>query len=170
MKKSLSIQKSHDSMYHPGRLDSTRSDSILRRSSIDKVITLLGDAVELLGLRDAPHDDEDILMLRNRLFRRLVETHNYSAIAIESSFPRVDAAIVHAKVLHFVLDYLASIDSTSGHRERYRSASWPGRYSRYGIINPIPVTVLLNILPLRDYSDKSHYVLLLRNIKRSSGI
>ena len=30
-----------------------------------------------------------ILMLRNRLFLCLVETHGYRAIAIESSFPRV---------------------------------------------------------------------------------
>jgi erythromycin esterase-like protein len=36
-------------------------------------------------------------MLRNRLFQRLVETHGYSAIAIESSFPRA----------HIVNDHVA---------------------------------------------------------------
>lgn len=36
----------------------------------------------------ALHGGEDILILRNRLFQRLAEAHGYSAIAIESSFPR----------------------------------------------------------------------------------
>ncbi len=57
-------------------------------AAIDKVIASLDDSVELLGFGEALHGGEDILMLRNRLFQRLVETHGYSAIAIESSFPR----------------------------------------------------------------------------------
>ena len=57
-------------------------------AAIDKIIALLDDSVELLGFGEALHGGEDILMLRNRLFQRLVETHGYSAIAIESSFPR----------------------------------------------------------------------------------
>ena len=52
------------------------------------MIAALGDAVELLGFGEALHGGEDILILRNRLFQRLVEAHGYSAIAIESSFPR----------------------------------------------------------------------------------
>ncbi len=60
-------------------------------ASIDKVISALGDSVELLGFGEALHGGEDILMLRNRLFQRLVERHGYSAIAIESSFPRARA-------------------------------------------------------------------------------
>ncbi|WP_410510309.1 erythromycin esterase family protein [Methanosarcina hadiensis] len=44
--------------------------------------------MELLGFGEALHGGEDILILRNLLFRRLVEAHGYSAIAIESSFPR----------------------------------------------------------------------------------
>jgi len=153
-------------------------------ASIDKVIASLDDSVELLGFGEALHGGEDILMLRNRLFQRLVETHGYSAIAIESSFPRArvvndyvagrgpasyeavqEAGFSHGfgwleanrelvewmrqynadpshsvklqfygfdsptemtssdsprQVLHFVIDYLASIDSTSAqeHRER----------------------------------------------------
>lgn len=55
---------------------------------VDRVIALLGDSVELLGFGEALHGGEDILILRNRLFQRLVEEHGYSAIAIESSFPR----------------------------------------------------------------------------------
>jgi erythromycin esterase len=56
-------------------------------AAVDKVIASLGDAVELLGFGEALHGGEDMLILRNRLFQRLVEAHGYSAIAIESSFP-----------------------------------------------------------------------------------
>src|SRR6266545_1528868 len=57
-------------------------------ATIDKVIGSLSDSVELLGFGEALHGGEDILILRNRLFQRLVEAHGYNAIAIESSFPR----------------------------------------------------------------------------------
>jgi erythromycin esterase-like protein len=151
---------------------------------IDKVIASLDASVELLGFGEALHGGEDILMLRNRLFQRLVEAHGYSAIAIESSFPRAhivneyvagrgpvsygamqEAGFSHgfgrldanrelvewmraynadpthriklqfygfdsptemmfsdspARVLHFVLDYLASIDSDSSQEHRQR--------------------------------------------------
>ena len=59
-------------------------------ASIDRVIASLGGSVELLGFGEALHGGEEILLLRNRLFQRLVETHGYSAIAIESSFPRAE--------------------------------------------------------------------------------
>ena len=159
-------------------------------ASIDKVIVSLGDSVKLLGFGEALHGGEEILMLRNRLFQRLVETHGYRAIAIESSFPRAsvvndyvndrgpesydalqDTGFGHgfgwldanrelvewmkafnadptqrvklrfygfdipglaagiaspAMVLHFVLDYLASIDSTSGQEHRQRIDSLLG--------------------------------------------
>jgi len=52
----------------------------------DKVVALLGASVELLGFGEALHGSEDILILRNKLFQRLVEKHGYSTIAIESSF------------------------------------------------------------------------------------
>lgn len=57
-------------------------------TAIDKMVASLGDSVDLLGFGEALHGGEDILILRNLLFQRLVETHGYSAIAIESSFPR----------------------------------------------------------------------------------
>lgn len=60
-------------------------------AAVDKVIASLGDSIELLGFGEALHGGEDILLLRNRLFQRLVEAHGYSAIAIESSFPRARA-------------------------------------------------------------------------------
>jgi erythromycin esterase len=151
-------------------------------ASIDKVIASLGSSVELLGFGEALYGGEDILVLRNRLFRRLVEMHGFSAIAIESSFPRAhvvneyiagrgpasyeavqDTGFSHGfcrldanrelvewmrafnadpthrvklqfygfdsptemtgsdsprQVLHFVLDYLASIDSASAQERR----------------------------------------------------
>jgi erythromycin esterase len=153
-------------------------------ASIDKVFASFGDSVELLGFGEALHGGKDILALRNRLFERLVEKHGYSAIAIESSFPRArvvneyvagrglasyeavqDAGFSHGfgrlkanrelvewmrqynadsahqvklqfygfdsptemmssdsprQVLHFVLDYLTSVDCASGQEYRKR--------------------------------------------------
>jgi erythromycin esterase len=68
----------------PFSLDSSESLS----KAIDRVVASLGDSVEILGFGEALHGGEDILLLRNRLFQRLAEVHGYSAIAIESSFPR----------------------------------------------------------------------------------
>src|SRR5205809_7304885 len=67
-------------------------------AAVDKVVASLGDSVELLGFGEALHGGEEILILRNRLFQRLVEAHGYTAIAIESSFPRA----------RFVNDYIAA--------------------------------------------------------------
>ncbi len=66
-------------------------------AAVDRVIASLGDTVEVLGLGKALHGGEEILLLRNRLFRRLVEAHGYSTIALESSFPRA----------HVVNEYVA---------------------------------------------------------------
>ena len=159
--------------------------------SIDQVVASLDDSVELIGFGEALHGGEDILMLRNRLFQRLVETHGYSAIAIESSFPRAhivndyvagrgpasyeavqDTGFSHGfgrleanrelvewmrafnadpthrvklqfygfdgptemtssdsprQVLHFVLDYLASIDDASAQKRRQRIDEFLGQ-------------------------------------------
>ena len=72
-------------------------------AAVDKMIASLGDAVELLGFGETLHAGKDILILRNRVFQRLVEAHGYSAIAIESSFPR-------ARVVN---EYVAGRGSTS---------------------------------------------------------
>ncbi|HUS75029.1 MAG TPA: erythromycin esterase family protein [Methanothrix sp.] len=191
MKKSSFLQRSSDPVYitlddwilHESVPFSVDSSETLN-ASIDKVIASLDDSVELLGFGEALHGGEDILILRNRLFQRLVETHGYSAIAIESSFPRArvvneyvagrgpasyeavqDIGFSHGfgrldanrelvewmrhynadpthrvklqfygfdsptemtssdsprQVLHFVLDYLASIDRASGEEHRQR--------------------------------------------------
>jgi erythromycin esterase len=57
-------------------------------AAVDRLADSLDDSVELLGFGEALHGGEDILMLRNRLFQGLVMRHGYSAIAVESSFPR----------------------------------------------------------------------------------
>ena len=57
-------------------------------AAVDQMVAALGGGVALLGLGEALHGGADLLTLRNRLFQRLVEAHGYSAIAIESSFPR----------------------------------------------------------------------------------
>jgi erythromycin esterase-like protein len=56
-------------------------------ATVDRVVASLGGSVELLGFGEAMHGSEDILILRNRIFERLVAAHGYSAIAIESGFP-----------------------------------------------------------------------------------
>jgi erythromycin esterase-like protein len=95
MKKNLFPQKSSDPVYDtlddwilheaiPFSIDSSETFN----AAVDKVISALSGAVDLLGFGEPLHGGEDILMLRNRLFQRLVEAHGYSAIAIESSFPR----------------------------------------------------------------------------------
>src|SRR5690242_12316596 len=58
------------------------------RTAVDKLVASLGESVKLLGFGEALHGGEDILILCNQLFQRLVEAHGFSAIAIESSFPR----------------------------------------------------------------------------------
>lgn len=57
-------------------------------AAVDRIVAALGNRVALLGLGEALHGGEEILLLRNRLFRRLVEAHGYSAIAIESGLSR----------------------------------------------------------------------------------
>src|SRR5262249_56778174 len=88
-------------MPHPSPRHATLDDWVAREAipfsvdppepfnaAVDQVIASLGDSVELLGFEEALHGGEDILILRNRLFQRLVEAHGYSAIALEGSFPR----------------------------------------------------------------------------------
>ncbi len=56
--------------------------------AVDRLAAALGDEVELLGIGEPLHGGEEFLRLRNRLFKRLVEEHNYSAVAVESCFVR----------------------------------------------------------------------------------
>ncbi len=56
--------------------------------AVDEALSGMGSTVRLLGLGEALHGSRDLLLLRNRLFSRLVEKHGFVAIAIESSFIR----------------------------------------------------------------------------------
>ncbi len=56
--------------------------------AVARLVAAHGDALELLGLGEPTHGSEDILRLRNALFQHLVEAHGFTAIAVESSFPR----------------------------------------------------------------------------------
>jgi erythromycin esterase len=91
----MMLQKSPEPGYHTID-DWIRAESISFtpdsaesfNAAIDQVIASLGEEVRVLGFGEPLHSSNDMLRLRNRLFGRLVETHGFSAIAIESSFPR----------------------------------------------------------------------------------
>ena len=55
------------------------------------VMSSVGESVDLLGFGEALHGSEEILILRNRLFQRLVEAHGYSAVVIEVTSPQARA-------------------------------------------------------------------------------
>jgi len=57
-------------------------------AAVAALVASLGEGVEALGLGEPLHGGAEILALRNRIFRCLVEAHGYSAIAVESSYPR----------------------------------------------------------------------------------
>lgn len=65
-------------------------------AAVDMLVAALPASLELLGLGEALHGGEELLLLRNRLFAQLVTAHGYRALAIESSFPR--AEIVNAYI------------------------------------------------------------------------
>lgn len=60
-------------------------------SGVDRLVHALGRDVELLGFGEALHGSGELLKLRNRIFRHLVIEHGFTAIAIETSFPRAGA-------------------------------------------------------------------------------
>lgn len=57
-------------------------------TAIDSVMAYLGPSVQLLGLGEPTHQVEAFLTFRNTVFRHLVEHYGFTAIAIESSYPR----------------------------------------------------------------------------------
>jgi erythromycin esterase-like protein len=57
-------------------------------AAIDSIVNALGKSVDLLGIGEPTHGVEGFLALRNGVFRRLVVAHGFTAIALESSFPR----------------------------------------------------------------------------------
>ncbi|WP_442482025.1 erythromycin esterase family protein [Aeoliella sp. SH292] len=63
-------------------------DSASIGRAVDALLATLGDSVQVLGWGEPTHQVEGFLQLRNRVFQHLVEHHGYTAIAIESSYPR----------------------------------------------------------------------------------
>ena len=59
--------------------------------AVDRIAESLGDPVELLGIGEALHGSEEILLVRNRLFQRLVRAHGYSAVVLEVTSPQARA-------------------------------------------------------------------------------
>lgn len=68
----------------PFSLNSTTS----LHAAIDKLFPSLDKSINILGLGEPLHGGKDFLNLRNNIFKYLVKEYNYSAIAIESSFPK----------------------------------------------------------------------------------
>jgi erythromycin esterase len=60
-------------------------------SATDRVLAELGTEVELLALGEALHGSEEILLIRNRMFQRLVEQHGYRAVVLEVTSPQARA-------------------------------------------------------------------------------
>lgn len=84
-------------------------------AAVDALVSSLGSRVELLGLGEPTHGGETFLALRNRVFQRLATAHGYTAIAVESSFPR--GRLVNDYVLGraAVTSYDALIDAGFSH-------------------------------------------------------
>lgn len=57
-------------------------------AAVDRVMAYLGPSVQMLGLGEPTHQVEGFLEFRDTVFRHLVEHHGFTAIAIESSYPR----------------------------------------------------------------------------------
>lgn len=57
-------------------------------AAVARLVEALDGRVELLGIGEPLHGGEGFLLLRNRLFQRLVEAHDFRAIAVESDFSR----------------------------------------------------------------------------------
>src|SRR5919199_417217 len=60
-------------------------------SATDRLIAELGSDIELLALGEALHGSEEILLIRNRMFQRLVQQHGYRAVVLEVSSPQARA-------------------------------------------------------------------------------
>lgn len=68
-------------------------------AGVDAVVASLDETVELLALGEALHGSEEILVIRNRTFQRLVQAHGYSAVVIEVTAPQ--ARVMNDYVLGF---------------------------------------------------------------------
>lgn len=60
-------------------------------AGVDAIVESLDASVELLGFGEALHGSEEILVVRNRVFQRLVGAHEYRAVVIEVTSPQARA-------------------------------------------------------------------------------
>ncbi len=63
-------------------------DSEVFIDAVDRMVEALPPDLRLLGLGEPLHGGEEFLILRNQLFQRLVEAHDFTAIALESGLTR----------------------------------------------------------------------------------
>lgn len=123
-------------------------------SAVDRIIESSGDSVELLGLGEPTHLWNDVLVFRNRVFQRLVEKHGYTAIAIESSYPRgfdVNSyinghgsdsleAVLTSGVSHNFGQMAANRDLIEWMRGYNADTSHPVKLNFYGFDGPLEMT------------------------------
>lgn len=88
MSKSSPIYESLDEWIAKDAYSFSIDSSSSLHVAIDHLTHSLGDSIDLLGFGESLHGGEEILLLRNRLFEYLVAAYGYTAIAIESNFPR----------------------------------------------------------------------------------
>lgn len=87
----MPVHKSIDEWIKQGAIPFSLDSPASIDSAIDRIVGVLGDSVELLGFGEALHGSEEMLVVRNRLFQRLVAAHGYSAVVIETSSPQARA-------------------------------------------------------------------------------
>src|SRR5438874_181872 len=81
----MSFQSTLDAWIAREAIPFTLDSPVSIDGAVDRIVASLGAAVDLLGIGEALHGSEEILLLRNRLFQRLVQAHGYSAAVIEVS-------------------------------------------------------------------------------------
>lgn len=87
----MSAQTSLDAWIARDAIPFTMDSPLSIDGAVDQVVGSLGDSVELLGIGEALHGSEQILLVRNRLFQRLAQAHGYSAVVIEVTSPQARA-------------------------------------------------------------------------------
>src|SRR5512133_871738 len=87
----LSVQTTLDAWIARDAIRFTIDSPVSIDGAVDRIVGSLGDAVGLLGFGEALHGSEESLLVRNRLFQRLVKAHGYSAVVIEVTSPQARA-------------------------------------------------------------------------------
>jgi erythromycin esterase len=123
-------------------------------AAVDQLIATLGHEVEVLGIGEPLHGETEFLILRNRLFQRLVEAHGFSAIAVESSFPKARLVneyvagpgpasydeIQHAGFSHGFGRLNANRELIEWMRRHNADPAYPAKLRFYGFDSPTEMT------------------------------